>query len=168
MDQNRFKDTDNGPVCMFGPGGDFVTKWSPKVKDSTLRPIADNPIGRVLATIAEVIGATVNPELLSQMTEQTEINRLININLHKEEQKSAELQPDRTSDTAPTGGSKADIAVRREPMLFADDCGVSKRVKRKPHHRVRAHHRASKKRTSGKLQKQGTLFEIDSAGQSAA
>jgi hypothetical protein len=53
--KNRFSEQ---PLCKFGPGGDFVHEMSPKEALSSA-PIHDNPLGKVLEVIAEMIGAAL-------------------------------------------------------------------------------------------------------------
>jgi hypothetical protein len=67
-----------------------------------------------------------------------------------------------TRDTHP------DRRLRDEPMLFGDDGGNCTLGTRKPHHRIRAHRKSAKKRTGDRIEGQGTLFELDGFGQSAA
>ena len=166
MVSNRFNNEINEPLCKFGPGGDFNQHWPPD--NSKIRPLADNPIGRVLMTIADIIGATIKPELINQLTQKPDIKRLINANTEREDKASAAPKTSRTNHAETTGGTEADSAVRGEPMLFADDCGTGRRVRRKPNHRIRAYHRAAKKAAADKFDGQGTLFDLDATSQSAA
>ena len=166
MVSNRFNNEINEPLCKFGPGGDFVTNWPEG--SYKRRERIDNPLGRVLEAIADIIGATVKPELISEITQKTDIKRLINANTEREDITSAAEESSGANHAETTGGAEADSTIRGEPMLFADDRGTCRRVRRKPNHRIRTYHRASKKRTADKFDGQGTLFDLDAQSQSAA
>ena len=179
MDVNQFYGNgSDGPVCRFGPGGDYVYDWPAKSAQTPARQ--PNPLNKVLAAIADLMGTTVSGELMIQTQmpvyiaadsttkqDDTDIEGPTNHSINQKES-SAGDKPNRTNYAAsiadPTGGSE----VRAEPMLFGDDCGISRGPKRKPHHRIRAHRRAAKKRPGYSLKGQGTLFEINGPGQSAA
>ena len=55
----------NVPLCRFGPGGDFVEDW-PERAPEPVEPAAD-PLRKVLSTIARMIGATLAPELITEV-----------------------------------------------------------------------------------------------------
>ena len=148
-------------------GGEFVSNWPGKdVKKVT----AGNPLGKVLSTIAEMIGATISPELLCEVGAESgdNIKSPNNTETQKEETSSGDTKSDGPDYAASAGSSQSNSPIREEAMLFGDDRRVSGGAKSKPQYRVRARRRASKKRTTYKLSGQGTLFETDSAGQSAA
>lgn len=67
----------------------------------------------------------------------------------------------RRVDSAAGGTAESDSGFQGEPMLFADDCRIGTRIKSKPKHGVRASRRTSKKRVSGNVHGQGSLFETD-------
>jgi len=179
MDLNQFDGNgSDGPVCRFGPGGDYVYDWPAKSAQPFARQ--PNPLGKVLAAIADLMGTTVSGELMIQTQMPVYIaadstakqdnadiegptNHLIN-----QKESSAGDKSNRTNYAASTADPAAGSEVQREPMLFGDDCGISRGPKRKPHHRIRAHRRAAKKRAGYSLKGQGTLFEINGPGQSAA
>jgi hypothetical protein len=180
MDVNQFDG--NGPdvpVCRFGPGGDYVYDWPAKSAQPPARQ--PNPLGKVLAAIADVMGTTISPELMIQTQmpvyipadstakqDDADIEGPANNHSINQKESSAGDKSNRTNYAASTAGPTAGSEVQREPMLFGDDCGISRGPKRKPHHRIRAHRSAAKKRPSYSLKGQGTLFEINGPGQSAA
>ena len=166
MVSNRFNNESNEPLCKFGPGGDFVTNWPEG--NYKRRERIDNPLGRVLGAIADIIGATVKPELISELTHKPDIKRLINANTESEDKASAAPKTSQPNHAETISGTKADSTIRGEPMLFADDRGTGRRVRRKPNHRIRAHRRTAKKRSSDKSSGQGTLFDLNAKSQSAA
>ena len=169
MNRDRFGNLNNrndGPVCKFGPGGDFIRQW-PKPK-SKVPPEMDNPLGKILSAIAEMIGTTIHPELLTQVDGPYNINGQLDTNLIKEKTSGADTKSDNTDNTAATGRSKANSKLPSQSMLFGDDCRTRRPVRRKPHYRIRTHRGASKKRSADKLKGQGTLFEVNPTSQSAA
>ena len=169
----------NVPVCRFGPGGDYVKNWPGAKSQSPIQ--GANPLGKVLALIADVMGTTVSGELMIQSQKrlyisaagipkktQADIEGPTDNHLLREKQSGAANQADHTSNAPSTAGTKDSSRIAKEPMLFADDSGSSGRAGRKPHHRIRAYRRASRKRTARRLEGQGTLFEVDGASQTAA
>ena len=170
MKQNRFGNFKLGsdePVCKFGPGGDFVTEWPARKKVPKQK---ENPLGEVLTTIAEILGTTIRPELLTAADGHWDIgiNKLFKGSPFTEETSGADNKSNRNDQSASTGSIKSNSNVRAEPLLFADDRRAGRKVKRKPNYRIRTHRRTSKKRTSAQLEGQGTLFEINGASQPAA
>ena len=51
-----------GPICKFGPGGDYVSAW-PAVPLYSIAAAEPNPLGRVLETIARMIGLAAPQQL---------------------------------------------------------------------------------------------------------
>jgi hypothetical protein len=179
MDLNQFDGNGpDGPVCRFGPGGDYVYDWPAKSAQPPARQ--PNSLKKVLALIADLMGAVISPELLTEdhtpvyiaadsIVKQNDAdiegptNHLMN-----QKESSAGEERNRTNYAASIAGPTNDSEVRAEPMLFGDDCGISRGPKRKPHYRIRAHRRTAKKGAGYRLEGQGTLFEINGPGQSAA
>ena len=167
------------PVCRFGPGGDYINDWpGAKTQPPNQGP---NPLSKVLAMIADVMGTTVSGELMIQEQTpfyismagtpnktQADIERPTDDHLLREKQSGAPNKPDHTSNAPSTTGSKSDSRPAAESMLFADDSRSCSGAKHKPHHRIRAYRRAPRKRTPRRVEGQGTLFEVNGAGQSAA
>ena len=167
MGKSRFSGMDENwePLCQFGPGGDYTRSWPrPEVRK---KAGGEKVLGRLLETIADIIGATVNPELMEELRGQYEVELLEEIKIVKEELKG-EGKHEQTDNAKTTKSSGAGVATGAGKLLFADDSGSSKRVRRKPHYRLRTYRRAAKKRTGREYDGQGTLFEVNSASQSAA
>lgn len=170
MKQNRFGKFNIGvdePVCKFGPGGDFVRDWPARKKVAKQK---ENPLSKVLTTIAEILGTTIRPELPAAADGHWDIgiNKLFKGSPFKEEPSGADNRSTRNDQSASTGSVKSNSNVRGEPLLFADDRRAGRKVKRKPNYRIRTYRRTSKKRVSAQLEGQGTLFEINGASQPAA
>ena len=160
----------NVPVCRFGPGGEYVKDWP--AKKGQLPVPESNPLGKVLALIADVIGTTVSGELMIQAGAVSEtkadIEEPADNYLIPEKQSGAANRGENTNYAASTAGPKDSSRISAEPMLFADDSRSSGRAVHKPHHRIRAYRRAPRKRPARKIDTQATLFEVDTASQSAA
>ena len=62
----RFNRTNkSNPLCKFGPGGDYVSEWD--TPNASPPPCKESHLGQVLNVIAEIIGATVQPEILTEI-----------------------------------------------------------------------------------------------------
>lgn len=168
MDVGRFGDYSDGPLCRFGPGGDYIRDWPEGVKP--VKAVAGgNPLGKILATIADIIGATVDPGILADMSiDGPDVVEPVVVSGVKEVI-CDDADSSGSEDNAEAGGdSSADRRVPGQTMLFGDDGRNRPSRRRKSNHRIRAHRKPAKKRASGQIEGQGTLFGIDSIGQSAA
>ncbi len=170
MKQNRFGNINLGmevPICKFGPGGDFVREWPARKKVSKSMK---NQLGEVLVTIAEILGATISPELLAAADGHCDIsiNKLFKGTSFTEKTSDADNGSKRNDQSSSTGSVNSNINVQGEALLFSDDRRARRKVKRKPNYRIRTHRRSSKKRVSVQLEGQGTLFEINGAREPAA
>jgi hypothetical protein len=164
MDEKRFKNSSD-PLCRFGPGGEFTSDW-PVSADAKTSSV--NSIGRVLSTIAGMIGATIYPELLAEIENETAVEMTVYRQMAKEKTSSERKQFRSFGNASSTQRTQGDRCHRGQSMLFADDCRGSRKAKRKSQHRIRTCRRVTKKKTSNGLQGQGSLFETNSASQSAA
>ena len=129
-----------------------------------------NPLGKLLGTIAEMIGATIHPGLVSELMDvegMFDIEK-ISQDLMKEKTASAKAKSDERDYASPTSGIEADSPIPGQALLFGNDRGTGKRVKRKPKYRIRTYRRVAKKRAAEQIEGQGTLFEVNPASQSAA
>ncbi len=170
MKQDRFGNFNLGgdePVCKFGPGGDFVREWPARKKVPKQK---ENPLSKVLTTIAEILGTTICSELPAAADGHWDIgiNKLFKGSPFKEETSDADNRSNQNDQSASTGSVKSNSNVRGEPLLFADDRRACRKVKRKPNYRIRTYRSASKKGTAAQCEGQGTLFEINGASQPAA
>ena len=163
MDKKRFsKDVSDEPLCKFGPGGDYVRSWPPEPIGKTAA--LENPIGKLLATIGQIISATVKPELIGEITAGYAISGPNQINAYKEMSHGAT----RTDNATTAKSAKPGIGTGAKQLLFADDSGSGRRARRKPNNRIRTHRRVAKKRTYRQDNRQGTLFEDNFVSQPAA
>jgi hypothetical protein len=133
-----------GPVCRFGPGGDFVRPW-PGSKQYLQN--ADNPLSRLLSKISTIIGTLENQRQYADVT------------ANKGTIDAKQMQDAPAPDTATTATSKSDSDLCGQTLLFADDYRISQPAKPKPKHHIRAHRRTAKKAVTCQLSTQGSLFE---------
>jgi len=161
--RNLWADINSDPLCKFGPGGDFVKDWS--VGRVKLTETDKNPVSTILAMIAGMLGTAVRAEILM---EEAEPEKTGNCDFGKEKTSGAGKQRNIPNHTEAARRAKADSELRKEPMLFSDDRGIGTTVGHKPKYRIRTCRRSSRKGASDSVKGQGTLFEINGAGQSAA
>jgi hypothetical protein len=164
----RFRqENKNAPLCKFGPGGDYVDEWD---APSEAVEHKETHLGQVLNVIAEIIGATVQPEILTEIACALPVEGDSKASL-PEKSNNQETQadgPKHTSYPKAARNASASRKLSKEPMLFGDDWGTGGGTKHKPNHRLRTHRRASRKRPVGAVNGQGTLFEIDTLGRKTA
>jgi hypothetical protein len=165
----RFRKPNNDiPLCKFGPGGDYVNAFNASVPAKP--PEKESPLGQALTAIAEIIGATIQPEILTEIA--------CALPAAYEPQKPVSETQD-YQEKPEDGVRKADYAktvrntppsgkLSKEPMLFGDDWGTGSKLKYQSNHRVRTHRRASRKKAAGPIHGQGTLFEINKSGRKTA
>ena len=65
-----FDKRNSQPLCRFGPGGEYVSDWTLQSDSNAISKAGK--LGKVLATLGEMIGATFNPELLENMQAEIE------------------------------------------------------------------------------------------------
>ena len=156
-----------GPVCRFGPGGDYESVWPGDWMEQATQP--KNAIGRLLDVIAGMTDVLRGGERCVEVTGPIDI---------EQENKSYESRSRgvgvwRGAYAEAGSVTKRNRGVSGEPGLFADDWRISSAAKHKPNNRVRAHRATAKKRASlGTAvsfdEGQGTLFELDFKGAKTA
>ena len=165
----RFRKSNNDtPLCKFGPGGDYVNAFDVPVSPKPSKK--DSPLGHVLTAIAEIIGATVQPEILTEIAcalpaayepQPTTLKTQDNREATEDGFRKAD-HPKAVRGTSTRGN------LSKEPMLVGNDWGIGKGLKYQPDHRVRTHRRTSRKKAIGPVHRQGTLFEINQRGRKTA
>jgi hypothetical protein len=165
----RFRQTNqNTPLCKFGPGGDYVSEWD--AVNAAPAEHKETHLGQVLNVIAEIIGATVQPEILTEIACALPVEEDSHTSL-PEKSNNQEIQADGPKHTSyPKAARNASTSrkLSKQPMLFGDDWGTGTSTKHKPNHRLRAHRKPSRKRPVGPVHGQGTLFEVDTLGRKTA
>jgi len=153
------------PLCKFGPGGDFTRDFSLPVNDA--EQDSEITIAKVLSAITDIIGAAVSTETPAEMQNRTQAETP-SYKIAVMEKLKVEPKKSKPGNTPATRGSKRCRRVRGQAMLFSDDSRDSRRAKRKPNNRIRAHRRTSRKKIAHQFKGQGTLFENYPAGTTAA
>ena len=159
----RFIQTNkNTPLCKFGPGGDYVSEWDA----ANIAPAEhkETHLGQVLNVIAEIIGATVQPEILTEIACALPVGNNSKTPLSSNQENKVDGSED-TNHTKTAGNTSTSRKLLEEPMLFSDDWGTGGGTKRKPSHGVRAHRRAARKKSHRAVERQGTLFAPHGSGQ---
>ena len=144
------------PLCMFGPGGDFTSTWprgsvfSRKSEDKKLTKIVGS-LGEIIYRLLTTSESQRHVRLAGELSEQ----------MGKLKYANKSSNGDEVADSSSSSVGKSHRLFSGEPMLFADDWRAGVRSGHKPKHHVRSHRRTSKKRTSGVIDGQGTLFEAN-------
>ena len=156
-----------GPVCRFGPGGDYESVWPGDWMEQAAQP--KNAIGRLLDVIA---GMT---DVLRGGNRHIEVTGPIDIAQENTSYESSNRGAGVRRGAYAEAGSvtKHNRGISDEARLFADDWRISTAAKHKPNNRIRAHRTASKKRSCVGAavsfdESQGTLFELDFKGAKTA
>jgi hypothetical protein len=156
-----------GPVCRFGPGGDYESVWPGVWMEQAAQP--KNAIGRLLDVIAGMTDVIRGGNRCVEVTGPIDIEQ--ENKSYESDNRGAGVR--RGAYAAAGSDAKHNCGVSEEPGLFADDWRISTAAKHKPNHRVRTHRAASKKRaaigsTVSFDESQGTLFEFDFQGAKTA
>ncbi len=132
-----------GPVCKFGPGGDFIRSWPKEYS-----PENAGPITSVLMRINKLLG-TINkqPDAL--------------IIAHKGNADVITAQNDRTAHAASNATAKNHNDILGQTLLFTDDNRACQTAQLKPKYNIRASRRAAKKGFACRFPAQRALFETD-------
>jgi hypothetical protein len=144
------------PLCMFGPGGDFVKTWPRGSVFS--RKSEDKKLTKIVGSLGEIIY-----RLLTSAESQRHIRLAGELSgqIGKLKYASKSSSTVEIADSSSGSVGKSHRLFSGEPMLFADDWRAGVRTGHKPKHHVRPHRRTSKKRSSGVIDGQGTLFEVN-------
>ena len=143
---DRYPNRQIGPICKFGPGGDFISIWPserfdrPELTAEGSSQFSTNRLTKLLASLNKIIDKLVGPESYTDLAVPTDIQTTAGLVL-------ADKRFDRPELTA--------------EGLFADDCRIGITTIHQPKHSIRAYRRTAKKRSAFGLCLQGSLFEID-------
>ena len=147
------------PLCKFGPGGEFVAAWQPRLaEDSALL----NPLTRLLAAAVEIAAVVLGLRRTSAFVQFGNISRAEEpADNHTEKIRNA-IEHSRTfgaTDPPAAPVIKDGRRFSRESLLFPDVRRNGRRAEDKPKHHIRAYRGAAKKGAAVRLFKQGTLFD---------
>lgn len=155
---NFYSDNDKNPLCRFGPGGEFVSDWP--INESDLLTENKNPLGRVLNSIANMIGATIIPDFITVIAPTTATHLLTNQNRRIKEKTQSDSDKIFKTDHAKTiADTKLAGSIPDQPTLFGDNSGTGTRTWNKQNYRIRTYRRAARKKPPLSRDWQGTLFE---------
>jgi len=161
MDRFKNKKTEV-PLCKFGPGGDYISELKPD-NLNILNPEDENmsPLGKVLYVIADIIGSTVQPEILTEAACVLPTAQTSGKPRYQEIIKNVQSTTQSTDGDHPktTAGPSANWKLSTEPMLFSNDWGTGSGTHYKSSYRVRTHRRSSRKKAVSPIHGQGSLFE---------
>ena len=147
----------NGPICKFGPGGDYVRSW-PGGSESN-----GGGVGKVLAKIADFMGVKLS-DVPAVDGGAVAAMGLIENNVGGNGIEHKKYKFNASTNASAGGGGK----IPKEQMLFDDDSGSGRDARRRSNHGVRTHRRAKRKRTSLGQSRQGALFETNGQGAKVA
>ena len=160
MDRRVNKEVE--PVCIFGPGGDYVCVWPPRFAASP-EP-SSSRLRKLLGLLREIITAVLGSELNVPSAVSSSGRGVPEKTFAEEERVPYAIEnnkADRGAYPSPTAIIESGRRFCSEPMLFADDWGGGVRTGRKPKHGIRAYRGTAKKRHGFSLPGQGSLFEAD-------
>jgi hypothetical protein len=164
-----------GPVCRFGPGGDYESVWPGDWMEQAAQP--KNAIGRLLDVITGMTDVLRGGNRCVEVTGPIPEGMPNGIDIGQEnksyesDQRGAGVRRGAYAEAGPV--AEHNRGVSEQPGLFADDWRAGAAAKHKPNNRVRAHRTTAKKRACvGSAvsfdQGQGTLFELDFKGAKTA
>ncbi|MGB7581408.1 MAG: hypothetical protein WBL85_03045 [Sedimentisphaerales bacterium] len=156
-----------GPVCRFGPGGDYESVWPGEWMEQATQP--KNAIGRLLDVIAGMTDVIRGGDRCVEVTGPIDIEQ--ENKLYESDERGTGVR--RGAYAAAGSVAKHNRGVSDQQGLFADDWRAGAAVKHKPSNRIRTHRTTAKKRTCvGSAvsfdEGQGTLFELDFKGAKTA
>lgn len=181
MDFKRFTrlgGAERAPLCMFGPGGDYVNEWpgGNPIEASSAGHGESNGLGKVLDAIADMLNADERGQFARDVGRMARSAGLSftsfiketgeNEQTHSFEKKAESKRCDLDAEAAAGAGGGSGFSD--EPKLFGDDSGACRRTKRRSKHNIRAYNVAGGKGVNYKVARQGTLFEAYGQSQSAA
>jgi len=143
-----------GPVCRFGPGGDYESIWPDDWTQQSQQP--KNALAGLLNVLAGIIDVLRGSARQYYIEGPAEINELSD----QETTKNAS-KPGR-SYTAAGSVVERNRWLSNQPGLFTDDWRDGANIKHKPNNRIRAHRAVAKKRICFTSAESRTLFDTDS------
>ena len=153
------KNKQGGPICKFGPGGDFIATWQPELSEFSE---VSNSVVKLLISIVEALAVLIGLKRLGFNTplrnafysdELTECHKEEVINVFNN--RKTEHAVDSTS----TATVENDSSFPGESLLFPNFSRDGNRIKHKSKYNIRTYSRTAKKRSALRLSEQGSLFE---------
>lgn len=129
-----------GPICRFGPGGEYVSVWPAAPAGPAERP--QNALAGLLNVLAGMIDA-----LRGSPGTQRKPYYVSN--------------DERAADSSTGSVVENNHRVSGQRWLFADDWRTGRTIRHKPHHCIRAHRAVAGKRICIGSAESRTLFDAD-------
>jgi hypothetical protein len=149
-----------GPLCKFGPGGDFVAVWEPKSSQRLEAP--SRLFSAATKALAAAFGLTCADEDVplsnSYYPDEPLASNTEKLNDAIENSTACD-----STDAASAPASANDSPLSAELPLFPDLVRNGLRIRHQSKHRIRASRRAAKKGAAFRIPKQGSLFEAQLA-----
>ena len=159
MNTERFQlepNAETNPICKFGPGGEYVAFWQGRAAKKSSCPAG--PIGKVLAALGEMIGATIQPGVLGD-TEPKNLESSSKVDFVEE--KLENETGSKPSYTLPAPRIETCGRISGQSMLFTQHSGTGRRPRCKTQYRIRTYRQPAGKGTSLCFARQGSLFDAD-------
>ncbi|GEM_PF-2939041 len=138
-----------GPVCRFGPGGDFVHAWPSTSKEYLVT--TQSPLNALLERISKLIGFE---------QKQTKADNIP----YKGTADVPQMQGTRIPNPKAIGIAKNNNDILGQTLLFSDNNRTIQSAQPKPKYNIRTSRRAAKKGFTCRFPAQGSLFEADKSG----
>ena len=157
-----------GPVCKFGPGGDYTEIWpegSELIEFANAEGQQKNALGRLLDMLSGMV------QLLRGKPDKQniEISGPVEIAIYEEKDGcAARSERCRTAYTEAGSVVEGNRRVWKQRWLFADDRRAGGAGGRKPDNHIRTHRAAAKKGIHLGPGAQSTLFDADVKGAKTA
>jgi hypothetical protein len=173
----REKTINIGPICRFGPGGEYISVWPaggelacPRMSLSGVESVdLINPAERpknALAGLLNVLAGMIDALLGNSNTHPSALKlRRTGGKPYYVSSDFAKATPDKEdrngADAAAGPVVKDNRLASEQRWLFADDWRAGRTAKYKPNHRIRAYRAVAKKRSYIALAESGSLFDAD-------
>jgi hypothetical protein len=155
MERERI--TQIGPVCRFGPGGDYATTWPVDWEEPANQP--KTVFGRLLNVLVGMI-ESLRGDGGYEIDGPTDVGESLEI--IEQGMTSYVSKSRRIADTPAGSAIKHNRWICDQPGLFADDWRAGAAGKHKQNHGIRAHRAAAKKGACFAPAEGRTLFDADS------
>lgn len=159
-----------GPVCRFGPGGEYTSMWPEDLVEVAEFAACGNKSKNARGGLLNVLKGIIEILRGSQPGREFEIEEPAQVD---EGTSSGVIQPYGTTDNPAAyaqAGSvvEGDSAIRQQRWLFADDWRTGQPGGRKQDNHVRTHRAITKKGIHFGPGAQSTLFDADVKGAKTA
>jgi hypothetical protein len=148
-----------GPICRFGPGGEYISSWPAEWESPADQP--KNAIARLLNILAGVVNILHGSQRRIEVIGPTEICEGTTAEQEKQLYGTKGRRADRAAYASAGSVTKHNRRFSDQAWLFADDWRAGGPAGHKPNHRIRAHRAVANKGACFELGGQGTLFDAE-------